>query len=278
MKLRITKFFVLAIVAAGLTGCGWMGRSKVVHSEALRTNFSKSTYLEDKVQIDVQAVKVADAQFAAANQDSFIQKIAGRAEDDIQIPSGTKLFAIVDTTCASQDLSTWSHQVLKASGKKVLLAFQAVPYEPKNDLDGKTLNAEVNRDPCVLGVNQNGVNKLSSREFGAKGITVSKPESVTKLGGQGTIALTLSDPGVTTEGSRHLYGIRAQAAWDTFFGAEGITTQTVKIAIVDTGVDMLHEDLQNRILRSGGQVVGYDFVNDDADPSDDHNHGTMVRV
>jgi subtilisin family serine protease len=42
------------------------------------------------------------------------------------------------------------------------------------------------------------------------------------------------------------------------------------VAILDTGVDLSHPDLQ------GSFVQGYDFVNRDADPSDDHGHGTMV--
>ncbi len=42
---------------------------------------------------------------------------------------------------------------------------------------------------------------------------------------------------------------------------------SIKIAILDTGVSF-HEDLQI--------YGGYDFVNDDDDPSDDHGHGTHV--
>jgi len=47
------------------------------------------------------------------------------------------------------------------------------------------------------------------------------------------------------------------------------------IAIVDTGTDVNHPDLTNKIFRDGGgQVIGYDFANNDSDPQDDHGHGT----
>ncbi|MFA7332146.1 MAG: S8 family serine peptidase [Candidatus Delongbacteria bacterium] len=57
--------------------------------------------------------------------------------------------------------------------------------------------------------------------------------------------------------------IDAELAWDVFTGSNSIT-----IAIIDTGVRLTHQDLSAKI------VAGYDFVNNDATPSDDHMHGT----
>ncbi len=44
----------------------------------------------------------------------------------------------------------------------------------------------------------------------------------------------------------------------------------VKVAVIDSGVDHTHFDLNNKITQ------GFDFVNNDTDTSDDHGHGTFV--
>ncbi len=57
-----------------------------------------------------------------------------------------------------------------------------------------------------------------------------------------------------------------------------ITGQNVKIGIIDTGIDYTHPDLGGCFGLGCKVVDGYDFVNDDADPMDDHGHGTHVAA
>jgi hypothetical protein len=45
----------------------------------------------------------------------------------------------------------------------------------------------------------------------------------------------------------------------------------VKVAIIDTGIDYTHSDLD---VNFDTTLRGYDFVNDDSDPMDDNGHGT----
>ncbi|MFC1697707.1 S8 family serine peptidase [Nanoarchaeota archaeon] len=68
--------------------------------------------------------------------------------------------------------------------------------------------------------------------------------------------------------------INADDVWDLEFNNEYITGKHETVCVIDTGVDYTHPDLGG----SWGEIVigGYDFVNDDADPMDDHGHGTHV--
>ncbi len=52
--------------------------------------------------------------------------------------------------------------------------------------------------------------------------------------------------------------------------AEGITGSGVNVAVLDTGIDTDHPELQDSYLG------GYDYVNNDPYPEDDHGHGTHV--
>jgi subtilisin family serine protease len=60
--------------------------------------------------------------------------------------------------------------------------------------------------------------------------------------------------------------IKAPAAWEETKGREDIV-----VAVVDSGVDMDHPDLKNKIVNSGK-----DFINNDNDATDDFWHGTFV--
>jgi subtilisin family serine protease len=69
----------------------------------------------------------------------------------------------------------------------------------------------------------------------------------------------------TLAGSTPDADIDAFEAWDI------LTTTPVVIAVIDSGIDPDHPDLVGRVTNTG-----WDFVNGDNDPRDDHGHGTHV--
>ena len=75
-------------------------------------------------------------------------------------------------------------------------------------------------------------------------------------------AVIPNDPGYQNQW--HLPAIKAPAAWDTTKGS------SIPIAILDTGVDPTHPDLQNKL------ILGYNFYNNNNNWSDVCGHGTAV--
>lgn len=59
---------------------------------------------------------------------------------------------------------------------------------------------------------------------------------------------------------------------------ECLTGKGVTIGIIDTGVDYTHPDLGGCIGPNCKVIGGYDFINNDNDPMDDHGHGTHVAA
>ena len=118
---------------------------------------------------------------------------------------------------------------------------------------------------------------LSEKEAGK----LSKPAAA-----NGLLTITPNDPLYSQEW--YIPAIQADAVWES---TQGDTSQV--IAFLDTGVDWHHPDLAGNIWTNTAEangvagvdddgdgyiddVRGWDFINNDNDPSDDNSHGTHV--
>jgi subtilisin family serine protease len=82
-------------------------------------------------------------------------------------------------------------------------------------------------------------------------------------------------PVVVTEPKRglawHVTQVHANDVWNLGYDGTGIV-----VAIIDTGVNYNHADIADHMWNGGSQYPyhGYDYVNNDNNPMDDHGHGS----
>jgi subtilisin family serine protease len=144
---------------------------------------------------------------------------------------------------------------------------------------GQTIR-RLERDPSVAFAEPNYVVSASSH-----GSTPNDP-SVHQLWGLDNFGQTVNWVTGTADAD-----IDAKEAWSVSTGSPNVT-----VAVIDTGVDMSHPDLAANIWVNEGENCagcrtngadddgngfvddwrGWDFVNEDNNPTDDHGHGTHV--
>ncbi len=122
-----------------------------------------------------------------------------------------------------------------------------------------TIGSQIKQiDVLQLAVPKGEVAESIASLLDCPGVSYAEPDYIV------TLADTIpNDPGWVNQYG--LTAIHAPEGWDVNTGSS-----TVTIAIVDSGVDLSHEDLATKI------VSGYDFVNGDTSPDDDNGHGTHV--
>lgn len=110
-----------------------------------------------------------------------------------------------------------------------------------------------------------------SKTFNGFAVTTSRAlaDDIRKLS---YVASVTEDKKVEASYSENIQTIRAPQAWQDF----GVTGKNITIGILDTGIDYNHPDLGQGFGAGFKVAGGYDFVNEDEDPMDDHGHGTHV--
>ncbi|HRI43743.1 MAG TPA: S8 family peptidase [Fimbriimonadaceae bacterium] len=145
---------------------------------------------------------------------------------------------------------------------EVLVKFKHTSVSPDAIRANRLIGAEVVNELTEIGVSLIRIPDTLSVENAVKyyqsiqGVEFAEPNGIVHA------TFTPNDPSFASQ----QYGpqiIQCQPAWDVNQGSSSVI-----IAIVDTGINMSHVDLSGKI------VAGWDFVNNDADASDDHGHGT----
>ncbi|HEX7196396.1 MAG TPA: S8 family serine peptidase, partial [Candidatus Limnocylindria bacterium] len=117
--------------------------------------------------------------------------------------------------------------------------------------------------PSVLSTEGRAVADVLAELRADPAVAYAEPNYVVELAEDATVAaVAVNDP--KTAGQYSLDQMRVRDAWALSKGGSGI------VAVLDTGVQANHRDLQGRVLS------GYDFVNNDSNAADDNGHGTWV--
>ena len=83
-------------------------------------------------------------------------------------------------------------------------------------------------------------------------------------------AYSPNDPQLRQKKQYEIYQQGFNKAWDTARGVDRRTGRGIRVAVIDTGCDRTHPDLDSKIIKS------YDFANGDRYANDDTGHGTFV--
>ena len=110
-------------------------------------------------------------------------------------------------------------------------------------------------------------------------LDVGVDEARRKLAGHPDVARIFPNTRVRSDLLQSVPQIEADQVW-SYTDARGVSIDGtgVRIGIIDTGVDYTHADLGGCFGPGCKVEGGYDFVNNDSDPRDDHGHGTHVAA
>lgn len=111
--------------------------------------------------------------------------------------------------------------------------------------------------------------KYDYKEFDAVSGTIAKSD-LNALAANPDVESIKADAEYQITLSRSVPFINAPKVWQIQISGENVTGDSETVCIIDTGTNYTHPAL------AANYLGGFDFVNNDSDPMDDHNHGTHV--
>lgn len=247
---RLFIYLISLGLAVGCTGVG----SSFQAAKKIEAFCKPKTSLTSKKSLALsspfQAGKVHLSASSIENSNGMDSAMAlGMPDATREISAERKIIALVDNECTQNSLRSApiSRGLALSQQFNSKLRTQAYSTNLGRSFSLGEFEKLVNVDECLLGVSDE-----------AEVVSQQIP----------------NDPRFLQQ--RHLAAIDAPSAYDLFYDLESGIQQDVVIAIVDTGVDLDHQDLAANIWKDAQGKSGYDFVNSDDDPDDDNGHGTHV--
>lgn len=132
----------------------------------------------------------------------------------------------------------------------------------------------------LLSAKEKGIkyNKLQNYTLTFNGFAVETSEStIDQFASLPGVEAVYPDKQIQLELEESLTPIGAKDVWDMPNDDSNKTTgKGINVAVIDTGIDYTHPDLGGEFGPGSKVVSGYDFVNNNDDPMDNHGHGTHV--
>ncbi len=208
------------------------------------------------------------------------------------------LFSI--STASSQQVASYSPTRLLIKLEKSIDSerFFDVTFDVEQEFSYRRLRSKVETDIYFIDfVNEAPILEIIERFKGSSSIAFIEPDYVGYTGGQ--MMLEPNDPlyesrqyALENDGNFSLMNatedadIDIEKAWDFSTGCDDVV-----IAILDSGMKLDHPEVTSLIWNNNGEsqngidsdangftddLIGWDFANEDNDPTDDYGHGTNV--
>jgi len=256
-----------------------------------QSNFHNIHYLDpynpEYVKGEV-LVKFKDEVQVETSFKSGIAKTGISSVDKVLEPYQTEAIEKVFKETREQRSRKSTRTIRDFKGKEIEVPALFNIYKLKFDTiwDAKQIIEELEKDENIEFAEPNYL--VYSNEIMENGILPDTPPVYTPLPSTTEDRDTYPNDPLYQDGSQwYLDAINAPAAWDS---VTGDTTQI--IAIIDTGVDWDHPDLDDNIWTNWNEIPnngidddnngfiddtrGWDYINNDNDPNDDNSHGTHV--